>query len=182
MFTKKPAPIKLLAHFFTVVILITCLSCEDDNIFKQLVDPPAKVLPPATQTGANTFGCKVNGKVWLPSETAWMEFREGGISLVAKNKLTPQQTVIINIGKYVINGVGTYNISKLTPYYSNGYFRNESKHFETDDTNTGTIIITRLDTTKFNYIVSGTFNFKARDEITGETVEVTEGRFDLRKQ
>ena len=24
------------------------------------------VLPPETQTGANTFGCKVNGEVWVP--------------------------------------------------------------------------------------------------------------------
>src|SRR6267154_2475104 len=27
---------------------------------------PKEVLPAATQTGANTFGCLVNGKVWLP--------------------------------------------------------------------------------------------------------------------
>jgi len=27
---------------------------------------PKEVLPTATQTGANTFGCLVNGKVWLP--------------------------------------------------------------------------------------------------------------------
>ena len=27
---------------------------------------PVDVLPPITQTGANTFGCKINGHVWVP--------------------------------------------------------------------------------------------------------------------
>ncbi|HUZ58957.1 MAG TPA: hypothetical protein VMU83_09260, partial [Hanamia sp.] len=27
---------------------------------------PPNVLPPITQTGANTFGCKINGVVWVP--------------------------------------------------------------------------------------------------------------------
>ena len=29
-------------------------------------DDPEASLPPATQTGANTFGCLVNGQVWTP--------------------------------------------------------------------------------------------------------------------
>ena len=29
-------------------------------------DHPKETLPPPTQTGANTFGCLVNGNVWLP--------------------------------------------------------------------------------------------------------------------
>lgn len=31
-------------------------------------DPdPVDQLPPATQTGANTFGCLLNGQLWTPS-------------------------------------------------------------------------------------------------------------------
>ncbi len=31
-------------------------------------DPdPVDQLPPATQTGANTFGCLVNGQAWTPN-------------------------------------------------------------------------------------------------------------------
>lgn len=29
-------------------------------------EPTAPQLPPETQTGANTFGCYVNGQLWLP--------------------------------------------------------------------------------------------------------------------
>ncbi len=183
---KKPAPIKLLAHFFTVVILVACLSCEDYNILKQIVDPPTKVLPPATHIGANTFGCKVNGKVWLPSKTPFIEFRQGALDIIARNEWDKNTAVVLNIGDFTISGTDTYQISGNTPYYSRGYYSRENKtggydRFQTDDINTGTIIITRIDTTQLYYIVSGVFNFKARDEITGEIIEITEGRFDLRK-
>ncbi|MBO0356924.1 hypothetical protein J0X19_03115 [Hymenobacter sp. BT186] len=33
---------------------------------KQDAPSPLSQLPPATQTGANTFGCLVNGKPWTP--------------------------------------------------------------------------------------------------------------------
>jgi len=33
---------------------------------------PENTLPPITQIGANTFGCKVNGKLWLP-------YKDGGL-------------------------------------------------------------------------------------------------------
>ena len=31
--------------------------------------PPSNILPPVTQEGKNTFGCKVNGEVWRPYAT-----------------------------------------------------------------------------------------------------------------
>ncbi len=37
------------------VLLIVLFSCKKDDL-----------LPAATQNGANTFGCKVNGKTWIP--------------------------------------------------------------------------------------------------------------------
>ena len=177
---------KKLVYFVLAAVLLVNAGCEDDNIFMQLIDPPAKVLPPATQTGANTFGCKVNGRVWLPSETAWVEFRQGALDIRAKNKWDKNTAVVLNIGDFTISGTGTYQISGNTPYYSRGYYSRENKtggydSFQTDDINTGTIIITRIDTNQLHYIVSGVFSFKARDEITGEIIEISEGRFDLRK-
>lgn len=46
-------------HIFNLlaaVILFTACGCSKDNLQEQ--------LPPATQTGANTFGCLFNGKVF----------------------------------------------------------------------------------------------------------------------
>ncbi|MBS1947911.1 MAG: hypothetical protein JST47_09105 [Bacteroidetes bacterium] len=46
------------------ILAISLLSLVDGCSCKKSVAEPQ--LPPITQTGANTFGCKVNGKVWVP--------------------------------------------------------------------------------------------------------------------
>ncbi len=50
-------------------IIYTCLlfvilntQCKKDDLNAELAK-----LPPITQTGANTFGCLVNGKAYIPS-------------------------------------------------------------------------------------------------------------------
>jgi hypothetical protein len=45
--------------FFSLTLLFG--ACE---LFPEA--EPENTLPPITQVGANTFGCKVNGEVWLP--------------------------------------------------------------------------------------------------------------------
>jgi hypothetical protein len=45
---------------FLFMSLIVAGSCEKDE------EPQ---LPPITQTGAGTFGCLVNGDIWLPEST-----------------------------------------------------------------------------------------------------------------
>ena len=172
---------KKLINYFLAAVLLLSASCEDDNIFKQLVDPPVKVLPPATQIGANTFGCKVNGKVWLPNETAWVEFVNGGLDIVARNRQKGFLGIGLHIGRFVISSKGTFSIASSTPYFSQASYIENNNAFTTDDINTGSITITRLDTNQLHYIVSGTFSFKARHESSGEIIEITEGRFDLRK-
>jgi hypothetical protein len=51
---------------FFIILLAGCSKDEATN--------PVDLLPPATQTGANTFGCLIDGKVFLP--------RSGNNSLV----------------------------------------------------------------------------------------------------
>ncbi len=49
-----------------IVMAITTLSgCKKEPI---TCDKPVDCLPPATQTGARTFGCLVDGEVFLPKE------------------------------------------------------------------------------------------------------------------
>ena len=47
-----------------LIIIATFLllgsSCKKDKLVNEI-----DKLPPATQTGANTFGCLVNGKAWI---------------------------------------------------------------------------------------------------------------------
>ena len=47
------------------VLLHTLVSCSGDNNDKQSFTP---TLPPITQTGANTFGCYIDGKLLTPRD------------------------------------------------------------------------------------------------------------------
>lgn len=50
-----------------LTIILTLFSCnKDDNKSQNPIDQ----LPPATQTGANTAGCLVNGEAFLPKGTS----------------------------------------------------------------------------------------------------------------
>ena len=109
-----------------------------------------------------------------------MEFKDGGLVLKAENKYSPWETIIMTIEKYTIINVGTYVISSNTNYLSKGVYWKGDSRFQTDSINTGSITITRLDTSMRQYIISGTFSFKAKDVVTGEVVEVIDGRFDLK--
>ena len=54
---------KILTPF--LAILLIAASCKKTKTESESPDQ----LPPITQTGANTFGCLINGNVWLPKVT-----------------------------------------------------------------------------------------------------------------
>ena len=56
--------------------------------------------------------------------------------------------------------------------YENGY------RYDAIDNNSGELKIKKFDTG--NRIISGTFFFTGTDNSTGQTVNITEGRFDIR--
>jgi hypothetical protein len=64
-------------HHLLVILFLAMLlgSCEDNHTTNptQNKPPTEEQLPPITTTGAGTFGCKVNGKVWVAksNKTGW---------------------------------------------------------------------------------------------------------------
>lgn len=56
---------KTLLSIFLIIFNLTLLS---SSCKKQVIQPvnQLSLLPPATQTGANTFGCLVNGQAFVP--------------------------------------------------------------------------------------------------------------------
>lgn len=57
-----------LLKYALFLLLITTLSCHNDDDDNPPVDPVDQ-LPEATQTGAGTFGCLLDGEVFLPGNT-----------------------------------------------------------------------------------------------------------------
>ncbi|MDR2206326.1 MAG: hypothetical protein LBE36_09275 [Flavobacteriaceae bacterium] len=178
-------------HVLIILSTFLLLGCKDDN---ENSSNPAQ-LPPATQTGKNTAGCLVNGKVLLPDKGSIID---GGPALAAHYQYLDGGyhfgLGITNVSNNNVEGItiGSHNISfeeghiyelseelwDDTQIYASASFGSTIYGYQYNTTNihTGELKITHLDTT--NYIISGTFWFDAVNS-NGEKVEVREGRFDL---
>jgi hypothetical protein len=51
------------------VLLFICLAITLQSCFE--IKPKPVALPAATQTGANKFGCKVNGEIWVANGNSY---------------------------------------------------------------------------------------------------------------
>ena len=153
-------------------------------------------LPPATTKGANTFGCLVNGKVFVPYNSSILYRKLINVScfpaingngftffITAEYHLDNEiKDVSIATDSAVIKGVGTYNLGSENS--SDSLFGGYSDYgnnvgildYKTDSVHSGQLIITRFDSTM--RIVSGTFAFDCFNKDAG-IVHVTQGRFDV---
>ncbi|PKQ66733.1 DUF6252 family protein [Raineya orbicola] len=176
--------------------LPSCKSCKKE------VNPDP--LPPETQTSANTFGCLIDGKPYIPDGSGGF----GGAKPVTGGYLTNYcngRELQVWIRTYrkdgwdfsiylenVGNKTGKYPLKYTTPgaptvvcppnhaIFYKYISPSETAVYATDSEYTGEVTITRADTV--NKIVSGTFFFKARRPATGEIIEITNGRFDVQNQ
>ncbi len=174
---KQPLLFFILSFFF--------FSCK-----KEVSD-----LPAATQTGANTFGVKVNGEFWAPQgfgpipandilEAAMLgnDIRINARNFASSPNETEFAIYIQNVlapGTYILNA----NASHPSTSSSYGYFVKRRltpiSEWITSSSKTGTVNITKIDRTA--RIVSGSFEFTGNPLIAGDApLVVTEGRFDLK--
>ncbi len=182
----------------TLFTMLTAGSCK-----KECTDPICQ-LPPATQTGANTMGCLINGKPWLPdtrdngSMPQLMPIYIGTYNI--KTQLYGEfyrqykgdnQAVRIFIKNFV--GVGIYIMDSTSNIIggpgTTGVLRNHfnfsennlRKEYLTNEIYQGNVTISRFD--EIQRIVSGTFSFKAQNlNGTGDTVVISNGRFDSKME
>ncbi|WP_051718935.1 DUF6252 family protein [Hymenobacter sp. IS2118] len=155
-------------------------------------DPsPEAQLPPATQTGANTIGCLVNGKAWTPQGNNGSSnytvsydpnFRLGTLNIAAYRYANSQakQEALGVFSDSLLPSTGIYRLQTLG-HHGAGYVNGPSNctYYSTDATThcRGELVITRLD--RVNGIISGTFAFTLAKPGC-DTVRVTNGRFDKR--
>lgn len=156
-------------------------------------------LPAPTQTGANTFGAKVDGEFWVPQgfgivpTTPIIEARYSGgnsVFINARNFSSSPTETEFEIYLQNITGPGTILLNQNTANYpsqsaSYGYYvkRKIRPLFEyiTSAQHTGRVEVTKFDTE--HHIISGTFEFQGADKTDpSQTVTVTEGRFDVKVQ
>jgi Family of unknown function (DUF6252) len=174
-------------HFtlYSIIISATLFSCT-----KEVTE-----LPPATQTGVHTFGCKVDGRFWVPAgfgpfPTADLlvakRFPNGFFYINARNfSSSPIETefefFIKNLtvpGTYLLNTDVVYPTTAANYVYYVKRNINPQQEWLTSVQYGGSITITAIDTV--NQFVSGTFQFNAASQYADpQPLAVTEGRFDV---
>jgi len=151
-------------------------------------------LPPATQTGANTFGASVDGNLWVPTSSiigaTKLEARyvQNDVIINARNLASTPRESEFEIYIKDLNGPGIYPLNQDAVVYPNqgpsyGYYVlrniNPINQWITSSQFTGAVTITKDD--RVNHIVSGTFQFDALNLYgSPDTLHVTDGRFDLK--
>ncbi len=152
------------------------------------------VLPPATQTGAGTFGCLVNGKVWVPRVPLLAATYQEISSTISEKNYSGAGGITCNLEDAEIQQddwlslrfpptlFDTITFCTPTPNLLL-LFRNTNGHYYRSDIvqiPNNCIKITKLDT--ISNVLSGIFSFTLfRDSINlGNKLEITDGRFDLK--
>lgn len=177
----------LLALAIGLTVMGCCERDPDENI-----NP--NVLPPATQVGANTGGCLVNGEVWVASKE---RFKRNGIrtyvrespydkklffSIGLTNLKNDTESILIeiDIADFKLNKEYDIpydaNVRDVFATYRNISIQNNFYYHTFYPDYIGKIKFTRVDISQ--NIVSGTFELNLLDKYTGKTITVTEGRFD----
>jgi hypothetical protein len=167
----------------SIVMLITFGQCGDHI--------PDLKLPAQSTTGANTLGCLINNRVWTNYGRRCYTFGCEESNLRATLSRTPD-------GKHDFFLIADYTVSKkrifqslylrIPDLTSVGDFDVSEESFafiadEADNTflsggiGTGQLRILRYDT--INAVVSGEFSGTLTSKTGTETLEITEGRFDV---
>lgn len=170
----------LILLFITTFFLSYCNNDDEKPIAE--IDK----LPPATQTGANTIGCLLDGNAFLPGNfpnatNCFYQFVDGEYYFALNTSKINQDNFLINIGLITnakqIEQNSTYALEGNTPSNAYGTYALEGVFTNTDgNTYTGELKITKLD--EINHIVSGTFWFDILD-FQGNSHQIREGRFDM---
>ncbi len=174
----------------TLLAFASCKSCKKDA-------DPENTLPPATQTGANTFGAVINGQAWVPNGESTIPITRpinGGydvpnkvvyLRLYSSNGVNMYLYVknVIEPGRYLLNKDTSPRPTVINPenyglYTTNGATIDDPDYnYITTSQITGYVDFTVVNPTTTQ--LSGTFEFEGIDFPSGKKIKVTNGRFDV---
>ena len=150
-----------------ILLLISIIACVQDN------------LPKPTKIGANTFGCKVDGREWIPnggggfSGLPKISADNYAKNLIINSYKSDKSSIKLNIVYPIVEGRIELKRKNVATYNADAYI-----FFETNENSTGFMIITKYD--EANGIISGTFEFNGENVTTKEIKKITKGRFDAK--
>jgi hypothetical protein len=191
-------------QILTFLATLLLFSCSKDDA--TTTDNTPK-LPPETQTGANTFGVTINGKVFIPRDPTGTLTGPSGHGMKYKIDSTlPWSEIYVIDGKSAVgfqmiihfkellpNSIGIYHLkasnfhdgldsSLIDHIYFKIWDANISNYaYYGSIENQGEIKITRFNgSLTVNWILSGNFKGKfVRYDNPNDFITITDGRFDL---
>lgn len=175
---------KQLLKFFSISMIFLFVSCNKTEA------PSEPKLPEITTEGLGTFGCLVNGEIWLPQSDNYLfpkskaKYNEFSNTLIIQAVYDNSDLNIFDFLKVkcVASEIGQFTIPE--PPASEVVMSKTKEEMSCVDFKTPyrdtKIEILRLDT--INDIVSGTFDYGWGFNACGDSVLITEGRFDLKYQ
>ncbi|MDX1350272.1 MAG: hypothetical protein R3279_08495 [Putridiphycobacter sp.] len=178
-------------NYAIAVICGLLFSCQKPS---EVLPPahPNTVLPDTTKIGANTFGCYINGELFVAQSNNYNKVIPTYCSYnsISENELRIQgsrlnDSLRDNIAfKIFMDEVGEYEMVVIGDSYT-GYvniaFSSTSPcfDFDHDSNNPGKVFITHLDTIK--RVISGTFEMDLiNEDCVPNVLHITDGRFDLK--
>ncbi len=184
--------------FYTSLLLLSFLTMQCS---KTSVDPNG--LPPISQVGANTFGCLINGEIWIPkpsedsvvnsfnSTTKYFHNMEaGGIFVFRGVRNQSNSKGIRDVFWLVVDSLNDNKFFAKNPMrnafnlsYEN-FIAGQCSSFDLSNSainedykfTDSKINISKFDT--LNHIISGTF-YCTIFRTGCDTIKVTDGRFDI---
>ncbi len=175
-------------HLAAIILMFAFAQCKKE---KQLTE--LEKLPPATQTGAYTFGCLVNGKAWVagtdckylcdPKIKVKIYYDFGGtinITAIQQRADNIDERIIISFDSADYKLIHNYSGPLHTTYSFRDYINRDCRNiYSADQTTTfanGQVNITRYDPVL--RIIAGSFYFKLKENQC-DTLKISDGRFDI---
>lgn len=183
---------KHLLHLFWVLLALPLFwaGCDLKEKIAAKFEPTGE-LPPITSEGVGSFGCLVNGEVWLPKGPLWgfdkklgYSYHEptGGFHLDAL-KMIEDMNGNDSIYQSIALGVNVLSIGSADSLKQGDFIdfnlcsMNILDYMVIDRSKPWEFHIHYLNTQE--NIIAGTFSFTAVKENCPDTIHITEGRFDI---
>ncbi|MBS1487714.1 MAG: hypothetical protein JST43_09000 [Bacteroidetes bacterium] len=175
----KITPIKVLS----LALIFQFSSCD---LFKKRDPKPLtelQKLPPATQTGKNTFGCLVNGKAFVPiSSVDLAAVYQQGTPATHGNLYNSFRTIALTLNEknHGLIRIQSYNLTRYPDHHGNATFQITSPtvcDYQPQNTFSGTMTINKID--RSVHIVSGEFEFSTITQ-NCDTLKINNGRLDIK--
>ena len=168
--------------FLLLPLFFLATSCDDDDTILPTPETDVPGLPPATQTGAGTFGCLIDGEPWVAKSAPFASGSTVGLRVTHYpdwngynfQTYNNDDRWSIDIQINYVTEPDDYPIVRASRDYLNG---GSCAVNEMNEDSLYYLNVTHLDLT--GRIISGTFSFTTENEDEScSRIDITNGRFD----